>query len=229
MSDHPSNLELIALLTRIERKRLSSLYNRHGLEIGRPVEELVRAIRLDGSNSFVSIVRGGEGVSYEELVKDVASKMKVKFKQNETVVEIERKCLFSLINKKDPKSKKKIEELLAKAGVSAEVTGAIIGGAFSTAILFALIGQLGPVVASDVIQQTIAQVIMRQAAAAAILRAPAAAGATVPVLNVALLGLFAVSLAGPAYRKTIPTVLEIAMLRIEFEVVDTCSVPSQAV
>jgi len=39
-------------------------------------------------------------------------------------------------------------------------------------------------------------------------------GAVLPFLNVALAGIALAGLAGPAFRKTIPTVVEIALLRM---------------
>ena len=38
----------------------------------------------------------------------------------------------------------------------------------------------------------------------------------IPVVNVAMTAGLAVSVAGPAYRKTVPTVLDVALLRLEY-------------
>jgi uncharacterized protein YaaW (UPF0174 family) len=43
----------------------------------------------------------------------------------------------------------------------------------------------------------------------------------IPLLNVVMVGWVLSDIAGPAFRKTVPTVVEVALLRMEFSPSDT--------
>src|SRR5262245_57664764 len=91
MPAHPSDQRLVDLFCKVPKERVRPIYERHGVEPSHGFCELVDEIRLDGSNTFASMFRGFEGVSYLEVVHDVARKIGVKGVQDsdhETAVEI---------------------------------------------------------------------------------------------------------------------------------------------
>ncbi len=50
-----------------------------------------------GGNTFSNIVRGGRGVSYEAILKDVCKKVKVKVSEHDTVIDLEKKLQAKII------------------------------------------------------------------------------------------------------------------------------------
>ena len=74
---HPSNIELAELFRRVPPDRLTPIYERHRVNTGAGVHELVRKICLDGGSTIMSALRKWNGVPYAAVVKDVATKMNV--------------------------------------------------------------------------------------------------------------------------------------------------------
>jgi len=195
--------------------------------------ELVSEICLDGANTFASLFRGWKGVPYREVVRDVAEKMgvgkavlKSKHERNIEVAVIES-VIQRYLAKATPKEREDIRRILEEASQDhKEVWRHLLKGGGALTMLLA---QVGPKVAAGVIERIVASIIGRQLGIGALrggagilegvglLGGAGILGLAVPLLNVALIGWTVVDLAGPAFRKTIPTVIEIAMLRLEFE------------
>lgn len=213
--------DLKKLLDRIERndrKRLAPIYERHGIERKDGTKALAREICLDGSNTIASIFRGWEGVDYREIVDDVASKLGVKDRDELGTEELEHRILAKVAEKYwaslSEKERNEIEAQLKKLDKELtfdKVRMALEGaGSVAMAIMRKAIVQ--------VMTQIIVKVLLRYGFIEASKRAAAVAGAVVPGLNVLLGAWTVVDLAGPAFRKTIPTVIELALLRLELEV-----------
>ncbi|ENA27912.1 hypothetical protein HMPREF1487_09095 [Pseudomonas sp. HPB0071] len=68
-------------------------------ELYKAVNEIAYEIRALGSVSLASLLRRGEPVSYDEVVRDVADELKVKFGKSDTTSGIEEKVLEMLVKK----------------------------------------------------------------------------------------------------------------------------------
>lgn len=79
------------------RKRLAQ-YFEAGL-LYKAVDEIAFEIRALGSVSLASLLRRGEPVSYDEVVRDVASELKAEFSKADSTSAIEEKVLARLVEK----------------------------------------------------------------------------------------------------------------------------------
>jgi hypothetical protein len=68
-------------------------------ELYKAVSEIAFEIRALGSVSLASLLRRGEPVSYDEVVRDVAGELKVKYSKTDTTSGIEEKVLEMLVEK----------------------------------------------------------------------------------------------------------------------------------
>lgn len=212
-----SNGRLLTLLGSAPRERLKPLFERHGVEPADGIKELVDEIRLDGSNTIASLFRGIEGVPYLEIVHDVADKMDVDYNENqkEDVIEyaILGKMLKEFLDNASPEARADVERILEEVGDKYKDK---IWQALSTGALAAIINTVGKQVIARVVHRIVAGIVVRQGAKEAGKRVVQFAGYAVPLLNVAMIAWTVIDVAGPAYRKTVPTVIEIALLRLEF-------------
>lgn len=62
----------------------------------RAVDSISYEVRALGSNGVASFFRGGEPVSYDEVVRDVAKELKVTFSKDEGVADVEMRILEKL-------------------------------------------------------------------------------------------------------------------------------------
>lgn len=169
-----------------------------------------------GGNSIVNAIRR-EGVPYREVLIDVCKKMKVNFNKDSSVETIEQnllmKILMDSIDKMDQEELKKVvEELKLKTNVFtnqavlAALQIAIKAGGFKSY-------QLAVIVANAIARQILGRGIA-VAGNAALARA---IGVFAGPIGMALVGLLTVvDLAGPAYRVTIPSVVQVAYMRAIF-------------
>ncbi|MGH8068137.1 MAG: hypothetical protein ACRERE_23475 [Candidatus Entotheonellia bacterium] len=218
---YPSNNRLVDLLRQVPAERLRSLYARHGVDPAAGPGELVREICLDGANTIASLFRGRKGVPYIDLVRDVAEKMGVKddifIRRNERKIELAvlESVIRQYLAKATEAEREEIHRILKEVAQDHQEVWRhfLIGGGALTMLL----AQLGPKVVTEVVQRIVASIIGRQLTLGALKGGAGIVGLAVPLLNVAMIGWTIVDLAGPAFRKTIPTVIEIALLRLEFE------------
>lgn len=206
---------LLKRLQSLDRHRLDPIYVRHGLTSADGVDALAREICMAGSNTFASVFRGWEPVSYREVVVDVAEKLDVVVREADSLEAIEHKLLAKVAEKYwSTLTEDERRDINARLGalqnelnfdairLILESGGVIAGVILRRAITVAM-------------TEVIAKVLLRFAAGQAAKRAAAIAGAVVPGLNVLLGAWTVVDLAGPALRKTMPTVIELALLRLE--------------
>ncbi len=184
----------------------------------RLVDDLVHEIRTFGGNSLVNVVRGG-GVPYAEVVRDVASQLKVKAAKDASVEEIELGVLLKIldesIKKMSPEERGALEDEFRRAGVKNVNLGA--GAPIAT-----ILAQAGVQLTGFFAYRTAA--IVANAIAKLILGRGLSLGANAALMRIlgvaagpvgwAVSGIWtAVDLAGPAYRVTIPCVCHVAFLR----------------
>lgn len=79
------------------RQRLAQCFEAG--ELYKAVDEIAFEIRALGSASLASLLRRGEPVSYEEVVRDVAGELKVEFSKADSTSAIEEQVLAKLMEK----------------------------------------------------------------------------------------------------------------------------------
>jgi uncharacterized protein YaaW (UPF0174 family) len=181
-------------------------------------EDIVEELQRFGGNSFVNIIRGGKGVLYKEILIDVCDKLKVNYNKNSNVERIETNLLMKILEDAlEQMSDQERKELAKSIGLkntqsfSAQTMTGIFqaifrAGGFKSyqltliivnAILKAIIGRGLSLAANATLTRTMA-----------ILTGP---------IGLVITGLWtAIDIAGPAYRVTIPAVIEISALRQKY-------------
>jgi len=177
--------------------------------------QLVAAeLQLFGGNSFVSLFRGGEGVLYREVLTDVCDKMKVNYNKKATTEFIESSLMAKILTDAlENMSEKERRELVQAIGVkTTSFTGPAVAAAIQIAIRTSgfMAYQIAATVANIVARQLLGHGLTF-AANAALTRV---IGILAGPIGWALTGLWtALTIAGPAYRVTIPSVIHVAFLR----------------
>jgi len=178
--------------------------------------ELIAAeIQCFGANTFATFLRGGKGVEYKKVLMDVCNKMKVNYNKNSSAEKIEDNLLMKIITDAIEKmSPEELKELALATGVkniNGFTTETMVGSfqavfragglesykltlIIVNAVLKALIGRGLSLGGSILLRRTMA-----------ILAGP---------IGWVITGLWtALNIAGPAYRVTIPAVIQVAALR----------------
>lgn len=172
-------------------------------------------IQRFGANSLVTLVRG-HGVPYKDVLIDVAKKMKVNFNKDASVEIIEMNLLMKILTESMEKmSESQLKEVVeglklkttnysAQAVTAALQTGIKMSGfmAYKTALI----------VANAVAKQVLGHGLKLSTNAALTKTMGVFAGP----IGWAITGTWTVvDLAGPAYRVTIPAVIQVAFLRAQ--------------
>lgn len=169
---------------------------------------LAAELQLYGGNTVVNLFRGN-GVIYREILQDVCSRLNVDFNPEDNVFEIENAMLQHVLEESwDDLSEEDRRTILEESGLDA---GSIDGGALES--LLKHMGVAG--VMSFVFSRYLAQAAAIRFAGAAGVGA-LGAGAMAALVNWA--GAIFVLLqmaAGPAYRVTVPCVIQIAYMRLK--------------
>ncbi|MFD2262432.1 zinc-ribbon domain-containing protein [Lacibacterium aquatile] len=178
-------------------------------------DDIAAEIQRYGGNSFSNAFRGGKGVPYIEVLRDVADSLKVNYSENSDAATIESQIQLKVLEKAYEKmDDKEKSELLTNLGVS--VTN-VIPAALPMAALQTTIRMSGFAAykMAAIIANAVAKILIGR-------------GLTLATSNMMMKGIkmFAgpvgwaitaiwtlVDLAGPAYRVTIPCVIQIAYIR----------------
>lgn len=220
----PSDIRLYQLLANYDWDKpvLKTLFKRHGVAPWEGPAILVREITRDGSNTILSMVMGNPQKNYREIVQGVAQKMQVPVESDDSEILIERKCLETILSKylktAPAEERQQIARLIEQTGNELgveEFTRQVRDSSLKLGTLSLLVRQIGARATAQIVKKVVARIISRTAAREASKRAAQVAGFAIPLLNAVMIGWTVWDLAGPAYRKTIPTVLEVAMLRLE--------------
>lgn len=178
---------------------------------GSIIDELQRF----GGNTFFNIIRG-HGVPYRTILCDVCKKMKVNFNKKSSVEVIES-CLLQhiLLKTMDEMSDADLRNLLAeldirttsfsKQAMIAAVQGAIKIGGFASY-------KIAVIVANSVARALLGRGLSFAANAALTRWIGVFAG---PIGWAVTIAWTALDIAGPAYRVTIPAVIQIAYMRVK--------------
>ncbi|MCF6751744.1 hypothetical protein [Stutzerimonas degradans] len=112
------------------RQRLAQCFETG--ELYKAVDEIAFEIRALGSVSLASLLRRGEPVSYDEVVRDVASELKVEFSKADSTSVVEAKVLAKLV-----------DQLAEQAGSESQTaSGSWFGRARLNTSLTSLLGPL---------------------------------------------------------------------------------------
>jgi uncharacterized protein YaaW (UPF0174 family) len=176
-------------------------------------EIIAKEIRLFGGNSLFNLLRK-DGVPYEEIVQDVASHQKVNFNSSDSVEIIEREILAKILScALQEMSEKERKAIFDDLGIS----NYSLGGPAATAAIIAAAKMGG--FATYKLATIVANAIAR-----ALLGKGLAFGATAPLMQsisvligpvgwVATALWTAYDLASPAYRVTVPCIVQLAYIR----------------
>lgn len=181
--------------------------------------ELIAAeIQCFGANTFATMLRGGKGVVYKEILTDVCDKMKVNYNKDSTTEKIENNLLMKILtdalDKMSPEELKELAESIGVSNINLMTSESLLGifqavfraGGFKSyqltliivnAVLKAIIGRGLSLAGNATLMRTMS-----------VLTGP---------IGWAITGAWtAIDIASPAYRVTIPAVIQVAALRQKF-------------
>jgi len=180
-------------------------------------DEVTRALIAEelsrfGGNSLANFLRGGEGVSYKEIAMDVAKRVKAPFNSQHDCLTIEA----AIISKVMEKTLEKMTEEERKEFFSSVGQSYIPGsGPAAMAALLAILSKQGMFQLSSILANATATAFVGRGlfySSAAV--APAAYTAFIGPIGWAITALWtAYDLSSPAYRVTVPCVIQIAYMR----------------
>lgn len=181
-------------------------------------ELIAGEIQCFGANTLATIFRGGEGVFYKEVLTDVCDKMNVNYNSASSVEVIEMNLLLKVLTDSMEKmTKEDLRELvngldldiktLSKQAVIAAIQAGVRLSGFAAY-------QVAVIVANAVAKAVIGRGIS-VAANAGLTRA---IGVVVGPIGWVLTAIWtAIDIAGPAFRVTMPCVIQVAFLRAKMK------------
>lgn len=181
-------------------------------------DEIAEELQLFGGNTFMNLLKGNKGVFYKEILCDVCDRLKVNYNKKSDVMLIEQHLLMKILTDSLEKmSPEEIKQLAAELGI--EHQKILTPQAIST-VFWAIFKAGG--VKSYQLTFTLANLILKALGHPPILAKFGIIAAPNPILTKLLFGpigltlsavLTVIDIAGPAYRITIPAVIEVAYLR----------------
>lgn len=193
----------------------SDTYKAHYPDHNKYWDKIAAEIQCFGANTFATILRGGKGVEYREVLTDVCDKMKVNYNKDSSVEKIENNLLMKILTDAlENMSPEELKELAEATGVknTSGITAELMVGVFQA--VFRAGGfksyQLTLIIVNAIMKALIGRGLSFAGNAAltrtmAILTGP---------IGWVITGLWtAIDIAGPAYRITIPAVIQVAVLR----------------
>ncbi len=201
-----------------ENLSITANYKEHNPNHSKYINEIIEEIQLFGGNTLSNIGRGGKGVQYKEILIDVSKKLKINFNKDSKAEIIENNLLLKILEDALEKmSPEEIKELGDSIGL--KNTSKLTAQAMSSIFIkvFKAGGfksyQLTVIIANAILKAILGRGLTI-AGNAALTRTMAVL--TGPIGWV-ITGLWtAIDIAGPAYRVTIPTVIQIAVLRQQY-------------
>lgn len=172
-------------------------------------------IQCFGANSFATLLRGGEGVKYREVLTDVCDKLKVNYNKESSIEKIEGNLLMKILTDAIEKmSPEELKELAAATGIKNTngLTPEAMVGLFQA--IFRAGGfksyQLTVIVVNAILKAVIGRGLSFTMTGPMLQALKVLTGP----IGWAITGVWtAVDIAGAAYRVTIPAVIQVAALR----------------
>lgn len=193
----------------------SNDYKRHHPDHSQYWESIAGEIQCFGANSVATKLRGGKGVQYKEVLTDVCDKMKVNYNKDSNTEIIENNLLMKILTDAiEHMGKEELKDLAAESGVENinNITPQAMIGVFTT--VFRAGGfksyQLTVIIANAAMKTLIGRGLSF-AGNATLTRTMSI---LVGPIGWVITGLWtAIDVAGPAYRVTIPAIIQVAVLR----------------
>ncbi|WP_429072190.1 DUF3944 domain-containing protein [Aeromonas veronii] len=181
-------------------------------------QQIAAEIQCFGANSLVTILRGGRGVEYKEVLMDVCDKMDVNYDKYSSTQRIESNLLMKILTDAlENMSPDQLKDLADATGVKNTngITAETMVGIFQA--VFRAGGfksyQLTLIIVNAVLKALIGRGLSF-AGNAALTRTMAILTGPIGWVITALWT--AIDVAGPAYRVTIPAVIQVAALRQKY-------------
>ena len=211
-----TNSELKPLVEYITKKLSNAIdiddrYKKYPNEPTKYYDLIADEIRAMGGNSFANLFRG-EGVSYHEVVCDVADKLDVNYNKKSTAERIEEQIINTVFERAwDKMSPSEREEAMKSVG-----GGSFSGGAATmTAQAIIKLGGFSSYKIAVIVANAVSKKLLGHGLALA-----ANAGLTkalsifIGPIGWIITGIWtAIDIAGPSYKTTIPCVIQVAMIR----------------
>lgn len=198
-----------------EELTMSKEYKEFSPDHARYWQLVAAEMQCFGANSFATLLRGGKGVRYKELLMDVCDKMKVNYKKESSVDKIENNLLMKILDDAIEKmSHEELKELAEATGVKSlgNITAQSMTAVFQA--VFRAGGfksyQLTLIVVNAVMKALFGHGL---SLAGKVTLTRTMAILTGPIGWVITGVWTAVDIAGPAYRVTIPAVIQVAAIR----------------
>lgn len=177
-------------------------------------DEIAAELQRYGGNTIVNLFRGGKGVYYIEILRDVADHLKLSYSKNDTAQFIEFQIYLKIISdaytKMSEKERKDFLDELGLSGIGIPSSLPIMAIQTSIKISGFLAYKLSVIVANSVAKFLIGRGLSFTVNTSITKTLGAFAGP----IGWAITAIWTViDLAGPAYRVTIPCVLHVAYMR----------------
>ncbi|WP_333715418.1 DUF3944 domain-containing protein [Pantoea eucrina] len=177
--------------------------------------EIAAEVQCFGGNTFATLIRGGKGVKYKEVLIDVCSKMKVNYNKNSSVETIEQCLLLKVLQDALEKmTSEELKEFASEIGVknTSGLTPETLVTAFQ--VIFKAGGfksyKLTLIIANSILKALIGRGL---SFGGNILLTRTMAVLTGPIGWAITAAWTLIDVGGTAYRVTIPAVIQIAALR----------------
>ncbi|MGE0822968.1 MAG: ubiquinol-cytochrome C chaperone family protein [Candidatus Binatia bacterium] len=220
---------LVSYITNNGKGRLTSeldlteLYSAHHPNHSAYVDEIAAEVQKFGGNTIVNVLRGGKGIPYIEVVRNVARQLKVNFNDSMDAGRIELQILLRILEKAYEKmTEEERRQFLLDIGLEyGKVPDALPVIAIQAALGAAgfLAYQLAVIVANAVARQLLGRglsLALNRTLARSLNVLVGPIGWAITVLWTL------VDIAGPAYRVIIPCVIQVALIRQQ-SLIQTCS------
>lgn len=212
IKDKDGNERLTEELTSSER------FKQHNPDHRLYWDAIAAEIQCYGSNTFVTILRGGEGVLYKEVLINACNKMKVNFNKNASVEVIEMNLLMKILtDSMENMTPEELETLVKELDLkTTNFTKQAVIAAVQAGIKFSGFAayKVALIVANAVAKAVIGRGLSL-AVNAGLARSLSILAGPIGWAITAFWTLL--DIAGPAYRITMPCVVQIAFLRAKLK------------
>ncbi len=180
-------------------------------------KEIAAELQCFGGNTFANFFRGGEGVLYREVLCDVCDNLKVNYNPEADISMIEMNLLSKILIKSlDEMNEEQMKELLDNLDIKVNhLTKQVVIAALQMMIL-----QTGfsPYKISVIVANAVARTLLgRGVSVAGNMALTKGLSIFAGPVGIALNALWAAyDIAGPAYRVTVPAVIQVAYIRAKY-------------
>lgn len=168
-----------------------------------------------GANTFATILRGGKGVLYKEVLTDVCDKLKVNYNSNSSTELIEQNLMSKIVEDAVQKmSAEEVRQMAEEAGVANFAALSKDAALAAFLAIFRAGGFKSYQILVIVVNATLKALIGRGLSFAGTATMTRTAAVLTGPVGWVITGLWtAFDIASPAYRVTIPAVIQVVALR----------------